>query len=152
MIRSVIGGFAAAALFTFSPGASAELQPFKDYVPSKEVWNVTFVKVVPNRLDDYLAGLRQTWLGSCATQKKLGTALDCFVYVSETMANRDFNVMLVIKQPSAGANDPDEKRYNQMMAEIRARLAEDKEKQLVQGYEEMRSFFGEQTFRRLEFK
>jgi hypothetical protein len=152
MLRSVIGGVAAAVLLSCSFSASAELQPFKDYVPSKEVWNVTFVKVTPNRLNEYLAGIRQTWLGNCEIEKKLGTTLDCFVYVSETMSNRDFNVMLVIKQPSAAASDPDEKRYNQAMAEMRAKLAEDKQKQLVQSYEEMRSFFGEQSFRRLEFK
>jgi hypothetical protein len=35
---------------------------------------------------------------------------------------------------------------------LRAKLAADKEKQLVQTYEEMRSFFGEQSFRRIEFK
>jgi hypothetical protein len=152
MMRSVIGGLAAAVLLSCSFSASADLEPFKDYVPSKEVWNVTFVKVNPNRLDAYLEGLRQTWLNGCAAQKKAGTALDCYVYVSETIANRDFNVMLVVKAPSAGAGDPDEKRYNQVMADIRAKLAEDKEKQLVQGYDEMRTFFGEQSFRRLEFK
>jgi hypothetical protein len=152
MLRSVIGGVAAAVLLSCSFAASAELTPFKDYVPSKEVWNVTYVRVNPNRLDDYLEGLRQTWLTSCAIQKKQGTALDCFVYVSETMSNRDFNLMLVIKSPSAAAGDPDEQRYNQMMTELRAKLAQDKQKKLVQGYDELRTFFGEQNFRRLEFK
>jgi len=94
MNRSVIGGIAAAVLLSCSYTASAELEPYKDYVPSKEVWNVAFVKVNPNRIDEYLAGIRQTWLGGCEVQKKLGTALDCFVYVSETASNRDFNVML----------------------------------------------------------
>jgi hypothetical protein len=151
MMRSIVGGVAA-VLLSCSFAASAELQPYKDYVPSKELWNVTFVKVQPNRLDEYLAGLRQTWISSCEIQKKMGTAMDCFVYVSETIANRDFNVMLVTKVPNAAASDPDEKRYTQMMSELRAKLAADKEKQLVQTYEEMRSFFGEQSFRRIEFK
>lgn len=152
MIRKLTGGALASALLMCAGTANAQLQPYRDYVPSKEVWNVTFVKVTPNRLDDYLAGLRQTWLGSCEIQKKLGTALDCFVYVSETMAARDFNVMLVLKAPNAAVGDPDEKRYTQLMSELRAKLSEDKEKQLVKGYEEMRSFFGEQQFRRIEFK
>jgi hypothetical protein len=151
-MRSILSAAFAATVLAFSLPAAAELEPFKDYVPSTEVWNVTFVKVSPNRLDDYLEGLKQTWLGSCEVQKKAGVVLECSVFVSETMANRDFNVMLVIKAPNAGVGDPNEKRYQQIESEIRAKLAQDKQKKIVSGYEEMRSFFGEQTFRRLTFK
>jgi hypothetical protein len=36
--------------------------------------------------------------------------------------------------------------------QTRAQLAEDKQDKLVAGYEEMRTFAGEQNFRRIEFK
>lgn len=68
------------------------------------------------------------------------------------MSNRDFNLMLVIKSPNAAASDPSEKRYNEFMAETRKMLAEDKEKKLVEGYDNLRTFFGEQAFRKLTFK
>jgi hypothetical protein len=38
------------------------------------------------------------------------------------------------------------------MSAMRAQLAEDKQDKLVEGYEELRTFFGEQNFRRVEFK
>lgn len=148
MQKFMLAAVAAVAIST--PAAAFEV--YKDYTPSTEVWNVTYVRVNPNRLDDYLEGLRQTWWSSCEVQKKQGTVLECSIFASETMPNRDFNVMLVIKSPNAAASDPSEKRYNEFMAETRRMLAEDKEKKLVEGYDSLRTFFGEQSFRRLTFK
>jgi hypothetical protein len=141
---------ATAALTMSCPVLAFEV--FKDYMPSKEVWNVTFVRVNPNRIDDYLEGLKQTWWTGCEVQKKQGTVLECSIFVSTGTANRDFNVMLVTKSPNAAVTDPDEARYNAFMTEQRKLLDEAKEKQLVTGYEEMRTFFGEQDFRRITFK
>jgi invasion protein IalB len=150
-MRLTFAAAAAATAFAFAaPSYSAEV--FKDYVPSKEVYEVTFVHVNPNRLPDYLDGLKQTWWSACQAQKKTGTALDCAIYASTTMANRDFNVIIVIKRPSAAMTDPDEARYHAMMADLRKQLAEDKEKKLVEGYNEMRTFFGQQDFRQITFK
>jgi len=48
--------------------------------------------------------------------------------------------------------DPNAEQYKAFMAAMRAQLAEDKQDKLVEGYEEMRTFFGEQNFRRIDFK
>ena len=123
-----------------------------DYAPSKEVWNVTMVKVNPNRIDDYLEGLKQTWVPGCEISKKQGTVLDCFVYLSETAANSDFNMLLVMKFASGASLDPNAEQFKQFQAQMRAQLAEDKQDKLVEGYEELRTFAGEQNFRQIEFK
>ena len=150
-MRLIITAAAAAMAFAFTaPSYSAEI--YKDYVPSKEVYEVTFVHVNPNRLADYLDGLKQTWWGGCQAQKRHGAALDCEIYASTTMANRDFNLILVMKRPSAAMSDPDEARHNTIMSDLRKQLAEDKEKKLVEGYNEMRTLFGQQDFRQLTFK
>jgi hypothetical protein len=150
MRLSIAATAAAIAIAFVMPTRSAEI--FKDFVPSKEVYDVTFVHVNPNRLADYLAGIKQTWWGGCQAQKKQGSVLDCAIYASSTMANRDFNMILVIKRASAAMSDPDEARYNAVQAELRKQLAEDKEKKLVSGYEEMRTFFGQQEFRQITLK
>jgi len=142
---------AAATAFAFST-ASYSAEVYKDYAPGKEVYDVTFVHVNPNRFDDYLDGLKQTWWGSCQAQKKVGSAIDCSIYASSTMGNHDFNMILVIKRPSAAMSDPDETRYHAFMTELRKQLAEDKQKKLVEGYTEMRSIFGQQEFRQITFK
>jgi len=142
---------AAMAVFGFSATAqSAEI--YKDYVPSKAVWNVTMVKVVPNRIDDYLGGLKQSWVSGCEISKKEGVLEDCSIFVSETSAGGDFNVMLVQKYPSGAMMEPDEARYTKFMAEFRKGLEKAKQDELVKGYEEFRSFFGEMNFRRVEWK
>lgn len=142
---------ASAAALALAVNAQA-FEVYTDYTPSKEVWNVTMVKVNPNRIDDYLEGLKQTWQSGCDISKKQGTVLDCFAYVSETAANSDFNMMLVMKFPSAASLDPNAEQFKSFQAAMRAQLAEDKQDKLVEGYEELRTFFGEQNFRRVEFK
>ena len=142
---------AAAAGLVLASSAQA-FEAYTDYTPSKEVWNVTMVKVNPNRIDDYLEGIKQTWMNGCDVGKKHGVVVDCFIYLSETAANRDFNMLLVMKLPSGAVSDPDAALFKQIQDETRAKLAQDKQEQLVQGYEELRSFWGEMNFRRIEFK
>lgn len=141
----------AAAAMTLATSAMA-FEAYTDYTPSKEVWNVTMVKVNPNRIDDYLEGIKQTWVPGCEIGKKHGVVVDCFVYLSETAANRDFNMMLVMKLPSGAVSDPDAALFKQIQAETRAQLEEAKQDKIVAGYEELRSFWGEMNFRRIEFK
>ena len=133
-------------------GNANAAEMFKDYAPSKAVWNVTMVKVDPNHVEDYLGGLRQSWMTGCEAGKKVGTVEDCSIFVSETAAGGPFNVMLVTKFTSAAMQEPNEESYNKVMAEVRKSLAEAREKELVKGYEEYRSFFGEANFRRIEWK
>ena len=142
---------ASAAAFAFSTHSQA-YEVYTDYVPSKEVWNVTMVKVNPNRIDDYLEGLEQTWLSGCEISKKQGTVLDCMAYLSDTAANGDFNMMLVTKVPSGAVSDPNAEQFKEFQAAMRAQLEEAKQDKLVEGYEQMRKFFGQQTFRKIEFK
>lgn len=142
----------AAAAIAAASSAPLMAQAFETWVPSKEVWNIAFVKVAPGAFDQYMAGLKQTWVGSCEEQKKLGTVLECSIFASETGNNRDFNVMLVIKQPSSAVNDPDPARAAKLKAALEARLSKDKRDGLVTSYKELRTFFGEQDFRRIELK
>ena len=143
---------AAAAATLALAGSAQAFEVYTDYTPSKEVWNVRMVRVNPNRIDDYLEGLKQTWAPGCEIGKKHGAVLDCFIYLSETAANHDFNMMLVMKLPSGAISDPNADLFKKIQAETRARLAQDKQDALVEGYEELRSFWGEMNFRRIDFK
>ena len=148
--RHVVATAAALMLSVASAGAGFEI--FKDYTMSKDVYNVTLVKVKPNRIDDYLAGLKQSWAGGCDVAKQLGQVSECTILVSTTPGNPEYNVLLLTRSPSAAMGDPDEARYTKFEAEFRKTLAEDKEDELVQGYEELRTLVGDQDFRRVDFK
>ncbi len=143
---------AAAAAGLMLASSAQAFEAYTDYTPSKEVWNVTMVKVNPNRIDDYLAGIKQTWVPGCDIGKKHGVVVDCFVYLSETAANRDFNMLLVMKLPSGAVSDPDAALFKTIQTEMRAQLEQAKQDKLVAGYEELRTFWGEMNFRRIEFK
>lgn len=142
----------AAISLAIGGSAAGAFEAYTDYTFSKEVWNVTMIKVNPNRIDDYLEGLKQTWQSGCEIGKKMGTVLDCAIYVSDSAANRDFNTILVMKFPSGAYNDPNEAQFKQFQTEMRKQLEEAKQDKIVQGYEEFRSFFGEQDFRKVDFK
>jgi hypothetical protein len=144
--------YAAAAAGLMLASSAQAFEAYTDYTPSKEVWDVTMVKVNPNRIDDYLAGLKQTWMTGCDIGKKHGVVVDCSIYLSETAANRDFNMMLVMKLPSGAVSDPDAALFKQIQSETRAQLEQAKQDQIVAGYEELRSFWGEMAFRKIEFK
>ena len=47
-----------------------------DYEPAEQVTEMTVVKVKPNMLDDYLMGIKKTWVDSCEIQKSLDILLD----------------------------------------------------------------------------
>lgn len=140
----------AGALALTASAVTAE--PYKDYAPSKEVWTFTYVNVKPGKMDDYLMGLKQTWLSSCEEQKKLGVLLDCSIMVSTNSYSRDFNLMLILKAPNAAVGDPDEATYNKLQAALTARLAKDKRDKLVADYDSMRTMHSEQDFRKVIFK
>lgn len=77
--------------------------------------------------------LEQTWWNACEVARMHGTTLECATYLS------------------AAVNDPDPERWRKVQAEIRARLEQAKRGDLVKGYEEMRMFWGETNFRRVDF-
>lgn len=143
---------ASAVVALAASGIAGAYEAYSDYTFSKEVWNVTMIKVNPNRIDDYLEGLEQTWQSGCDIGKKMNVILDCAIYVSDTAANRDFNTILVMKFPSGDFSDPNEAEFKQFQTEMRKRLEEAKQDALVEGYEELRTFFGEQNYRKIDFK
>jgi hypothetical protein len=150
MQRTATIAAAAAGLLLASQANAFEV--FKDFVPSKEVYNVVFIKVDPNRMDDYLQGLQQTWWNGCEISKKMGQLEECAIYASTTASSGDFNMMLVQKFASGADLDPDEGDYNKFMTEMRKQLAEAQQDKIVEGYNEIRTFAGEQNFRKITFK
>jgi hypothetical protein len=79
------------------------------------------------------------------------TVKSCSIFVNTLNAQSPWNVMTVIQFPSAAASDPDQTRYDEFMTKWRAKLAEDKRENIVQGYDEFRQFVNEAEVRRVEF-
>jgi catechol 2,3-dioxygenase-like lactoylglutathione lyase family enzyme len=110
-----------------------------------------FVKVMPNKLDEYLMFMKRTWIPACEANKAEGVVLQCQLYLSETPHNQDFNVVLMQVAPSAKVRDPDEARYRRLQERFRANLSSAKRDDMVQSVSEVRSFFGSQDFRAIDY-
>lgn len=63
-------------------------------------------------IEDYLQGIRNTWVASNAVVKQLGQMKDYHVYVSDLPNSDDFNVMLVATFANTSDLAPNKARYD----------------------------------------
>jgi hypothetical protein len=141
-----------AALFLFLANtAVAQLEPFKDYDISKELWNITFIKVHPNMGDDYLEGLRDTWIASNQVAKDLGQIEDFAIYRSQLPASGDVNLFLVVKFADSDQLDPNKEEYDRFM-KAWGEANQDKTREISKNYPSMREITGDYLVRKIDVK
>lgn len=66
-------------------------------------------------VEDYLQGIRNTWVASNAVAKQLGQMKDYHVYVSDLPNSGEFNVMLVATFANTSDLAPNKARYDAFM-------------------------------------
>jgi hypothetical protein len=98
-----------------SAPAAAQLKQYTDYTVSDSVSNVSTIKVKENMVEDYLQGIRNTWVASSAAAKRLGHMQDYHVYVSDLPNSGEFNVMLVATFANTSDLGPNKARYDAFM-------------------------------------
>lgn len=141
----------ALVLLLASAQALAQLKPFQDYDYDDNVWTLTTVRVHSNMIDNYLEGIKQTWVASQQVAKDLGQVQDFWVYVSELPNSGDFNVALVSVYGSADDLVPNKARYDAFMTAWGAER-EARNNELVKDYPSMRDITGEYRLRQIIFK
>ncbi|MFH1600235.1 MAG: hypothetical protein ABIJ73_00025 [Pseudomonadota bacterium] len=141
----------ALSLLLSAASAWAQLKPYTDYEPSQEVTHITTIQVHANRIDDYLEGIRDTWVASNEVAKKLGHIKDYSVYVSEMPSSGDFNVVLVQYFESAEQMQPSKERYDAFM-KAWGNANQEKTRGISKNYPSMRDITGEYQLRRITFK
>ena len=138
------------ALF-ISQNALAQLEPFEDYDMSKELWNITLVKVDPNRGDDYLEGLSKTWVASNELAKELGQIEEYSIFRSELPQSGEVNLFLVVKFADSSQLEPNKEEYEKFMAAWgEERVQQNRE--ITQDYPSMREITGEYLVRKITIK
>jgi len=101
----------AAISLGLSAPASAEFEIYKDYDVSTSVWEMTTVKVEQGQFENYLEGLKSTWIGANDVAKKLGQIEDYKIYANMAPSGDAFDLILMIKLPSAEMLGPSKERY-----------------------------------------
>ncbi len=139
----------AAALAT---PAAAQLKPYEDYTVSDTVSTVVTVKVKENMINDYLQGIRATWVASNEVQKRLGHMRDYHVYVSDLPNSGDFNVILVTEFANTGDLAPNKARYEAFMKAWGAANEASTRTTTTTVYPNLRNITGEYLMRQVTFK
>jgi len=141
-----------ALLFSlFSTTAMAQLEPWTDYDVSDQLWNITTVKVDPNMDDDYLEGIRDTWVASNKLAKELGQIEDFHIYRSQLSESGDANLFLVVKYANSDQLDPNRQEYDKFMkAWGEANVS--KSREITKNYPAMRKITGEYLVREITIK
>lgn len=141
----------AVLLCFFSTSALAQLEPWKDYDVSDELWNITTVKVDPNMGDDYLEGLRDSWVAANKVAKELGQIEDFFIFRSQLPESGYANLFLVVKYPNSRSLDPDKAEYEKFM-KAWGEENRDKVREITKDYPSMRKITGEYLVREITIK
>ena len=131
--------------------ALAQLKPFTDYEISDALWNISFIKVDPNLGDDYLEGLRDTWVASNKVAKELGQIEDFAIYRSQLAQSGDVNLFLVVKFTDSSQLEPNKEEYDKFM-QAWGEANEDRTREITKNYPAMREITGEYLVREITVK
>ena len=135
----------------FAQSALAQLEPFKDFDISNELWNITFIKVHPNMGNDYLEGLKETWVASNKVAKELGQIEDFHIYRSRLESSGDVNLFLVTKFANSAQLEPNKAEYDKFM-KAWGEANEERTREIVKDYPGMREITGEYIVREITIK
>jgi hypothetical protein len=148
ILKSVLGTI---LLLMVSSTALAQLEPWTDYDVSDAMWNITLVKVDPNMGDDYLEGLRDTWVAANKVAKELGQIEDFAIYRSQLPESGDVNLFLVVKYANSDQLDPNKEEYDKFM-KAWGEANRDKTREITKNYPAMRKITGEYMVRKIDIK
>jgi hypothetical protein len=129
----------------------AQLEPWTDYDISDGVWNITTVKVDPNMGDDYLEGIRDTWVASNRIAKELGQIEDFMILRSQLPESGYANLFLIVKYANSDSLDPNREEYEKFM-KAWGDANEAKTREITKNYPSMRKITGEYLVREITIK
>jgi len=148
-MKSYAIGACAAAMFAIAGSAAAE--QWVDYTPVKGVTQIVEVKVEPAKIDDYITGLKKSWMHGQDIAVRRGLISDYKVMVKSNASDGEANVLLITTYSSMGALDPDQARDKAMEKEAFAIMSKDKGDEMVGTYNTYRSFVGDSYWTEVKF-
>ena len=138
-------------LILVSQSALAQLEPWTDYEVSKELWNITLIRVAPNMGDDYLEGIKETWVASNEVAKELGQIEDYHIYRSQLPQSSDVNLFLVVKFTDSSQLEPNKAEYEKFM-KAWGEERQQQNREITKNYPAMREITGEYLVREITIK
>ncbi|CAI8697173.1 hypothetical protein [Burkholderia sp. IT-111MI5] len=144
-MRGMIGIIGAAVL-AFAVGRIAWAEMWVDYAPSKEVWEVTQVRVPPSKVDDYLKNLRRGFVPAEEVAKKNGTLLDYRILVNSHPGAAGATILIMEQYANWNALAPDKERDLNQRAELRKTVPKSEADKLTDERDAYRTFVDAATY------
>jgi hypothetical protein len=129
---------------------AAAAEPWTDWTPTKGAIEIQTIKVDPNHIDDYLTGLKKTWVPDMENAKKHGI-IDWYAVGVKLNGGAGANVQLVQHYPSLAGLEPDKARDQAMLAESRAAMSKEEGDKRVAEYDKYRTFVSDEIWTGVEF-
>lgn len=117
-----------------------------DYAPQKGYWEIRYIKVDPNKIDQYLTSMRTSWIPGEELLKKQGVIYGYQVMVSLRPLDEKANIIICIHYTRFANLDPNEARDAQLdkkMDELLPKAASDK---MAAEFNTYRKFVGEEIY------
>lgn len=143
-------GVAALAL-TLLTAATALAEQWVDYAPGKGVYVKTYVHVEPNKIDDYLTGLKKTWVPGQELLKKSGVLLSYSVQVNVNAQTTEPNVVMIEQYANFAAMDPNKALDMKMKAEFEKNFPKPQADAIQAERGKWRTFVKEEMWAPVEF-
>lgn len=148
-MKSII--FAGVCALAFVSAVPASAKMWVDYTPQKGYWEVTTVKVDPNKIDDYLTALKTSWVPGEEILKKKGIIDMYQVMVSATPHDGKGNVIFALHYTSFANRDPNKARDMGIQKAMEAIMPKSKADAMVAGYDKYRTFVGDSIYVPVDF-
>jgi hypothetical protein len=138
MMKTLISTLALTAAFTSVPPAFAD--EWVDYAPTKEPWQVTTVKVAPGKLDDYIVGLKKSYVDQLERQKKTGEVVDYHILVNTSPNGAGATIVFLTKYKDWNALIPNKDRDLKDQEEFRKEISKTDEEKMGEDRGKFRTF------------
>ena len=145
--------FAVAIAFAiFANPASAQLQPWKDYEASDNVWIVTHVDLDPGTMGIYLEGLKSTWIAANKVAKELGQIEDFAIYANQYGSADDYDLLLVVELAGTEDTAPNRERYEKFLEAYGQANIDQANETVLELYNKIRRIQGNYLLREITVK
>ena len=144
MMRTLLPILAATAALAIAPLAFAD--EWVDYAPTKEPWTVTTVKVAPGKLDDYIVGLKKSYVDQLERQKKNGDVVDYHILVNTSPNAAGATIVFLTKYKDWNALIPNKERDLKEQDEFRKTISKSDEEKMGDDRSKFRTFLDDGTY------
>lgn len=136
------------ALVTTVPSSA---QKWVDYTPQKGYWEIRYVEVDPNKIDEYLKKAKIGWMPGEETLKRRGLIYGYQVMVSITPASGKANVIFCVHHVSFANLEPNRTRDREIAKEADALLPEAQSDAMAAQFNQYRKFVGDEIYIAVDF-